>query len=64
LGVKYWIERTNAIGLVAIEGRHGSTYDHWDIALEFADWVNPFFKRALIGEMAQRDKQKIWFSTT
>ena len=32
LSVKYWIERTNAIGIVAKAGRYGGTYAHKDIA--------------------------------
>jgi hypothetical protein len=48
LGVKDWIERTNAIGLIASRGRYGGTYGHKDIALEFAGWVNPLFKQLLI----------------
>ena len=58
LGVKDWIERTNAIGLVASRGRYDGTYAHTDIALEFAGWVNPFFKEGfidLIGEQANRE---------
>ena len=54
MGVKDWIERTNAIGLVASRGRHGSTYAHWDIALDFAEWVSPFFRRVLAEEIARR----------
>jgi hypothetical protein len=47
-GVKNWIERTAAIGLVAWRGRYGGTYGHRDIALEFAGWVNPWFRVQLI----------------
>jgi hypothetical protein len=48
LGVKDWIERTEAIGLIASPGRCGGTYGHKDIALEFAGWVSPLFRQALI----------------
>ena len=33
LSVKSWIEKTNAIGIVAKAGRYGGTYAHKDIAL-------------------------------
>ena len=32
LSVKTWIERTNAIGIIAKTGRYGGTYAHKDIA--------------------------------
>jgi hypothetical protein len=51
LGVKDWIERTNAIGLIASRGRYGGTYGHMDIALEFAGWVDPFLRQALFAVM-------------
>ena len=47
LGVKEWIERTNAKGLIASRGRHGGTYGHRDIALGFAGWVDPFLRQGL-----------------
>ncbi len=37
---KQWIEKTNAIGLIAKAGRYGGTYAHKDIAFEFADTIN------------------------
>jgi hypothetical protein len=53
LGVKDWIERTNAIGLVASRGRYGGTYGHRDIALAFAGWVDPVFRQKLVGEIGR-----------
>ena len=47
---KQWIERTNAIGIVATPGRYGGTYAHKDIAFEFASWLSPEFKFYLIRE--------------
>lgn len=47
---KQWIERTNAIGIIAQAGRYGGTYAHKDIAFEFGSWVNPTFKLYLIKE--------------
>jgi hypothetical protein len=39
LSPKQWIEKTNAIGLVAKSGRYGGTFAHCDIAFEFASWI-------------------------
>ena len=35
LSVKQWIEKTNAIGIIAKAGRYGGTYAHKDLAFEF-----------------------------
>ena len=45
IGVKDWVARTNAIGLLVLAGRYGGTYARREIALEFAGWVDPFFKQ-------------------
>ncbi len=51
LSVKKWVERTNAIGIMAKSGRYGSgTYAHKDIAFEFGSWLSPEFKLYLIRE--------------
>jgi hypothetical protein len=50
MSAKQWIERTNAIGIVASAGRYGGTYAHKDIALEFCSWLSPEFKLLLIKE--------------
>lgn len=50
ISAKQWVEKTNAIGLVAQAGRYGGTYAHKDIAFEFGSWVNPTFKLYLIKE--------------
>ena len=47
---KQWIEKTNAIGLIAKPGRYGGTYAHRDIAFEFATWLSAEFKFYLITE--------------
>ena len=54
LSVKQWIERTNAVGIVAKAGRYGGTYAQKDLAFEFASWVSPKFKLYLI-----RDYQRL-----
>ena len=56
LSVKMWINKTNAIGIMAKAGRYGGTYAHKDIAFEFASWISPKFKLYLIKEF-QRLKQ-------
>ena len=48
LSPKKWIEKTNAIGIVAKSGRYGGTYAHSDIAMEFASWISAEFKLYLI----------------
>ena len=50
MSVKQWIEKTNAIGIMAKAGRYGGTYAHKDLAFEFASWVSPQFKLYLIRE--------------
>ncbi|MCR4561417.1 MAG: KilA-N domain-containing protein [Bacteroidales bacterium] len=57
LSVKQWIEKTNAIGIIAKAGRYGGTYAHKDLAFEFASWVSPQFKLYLLREF-QRLKEK------
>jgi hypothetical protein len=62
ISVKEWIERTDAIGLVAKPGKSGGTYAHKDIAFEFGGWVDPLFKLLLVGEY-ERLKEKEQKST-
>jgi hypothetical protein len=51
LSAKKWIEKTNAIGIIAKTGRYGSgTFAHRDIAFEFGSWLSPEFKLYLIKE--------------
>jgi len=57
ISAKKWIEKTNAIGIIAKSGRYGSgTYAHRDIAFEFGSWLSPEFKLYLIKEF-QRLKE-------
>ncbi len=64
LSVKQWIEKTNAIGIIAKAGRYGGTYAHKDIAFEFASWISPKFKIFLIKEFQrlkdEEQKQLGW----
>jgi hypothetical protein len=58
LTTKQWIEKTNAIGIIAKPGRYNSgTYAHKDIAFEFASWISAEFKFYLIKEF-QRLKEE------
>ncbi|MFA6537076.1 MAG: KilA-N domain-containing protein [Patescibacteria group bacterium] len=57
LSVKKWVEKTNAIGLIAKTGRFDSgTFANKDIAFEFGSWLSAEFKLYLIKEF-QRLKQ-------
>lgn len=56
LSAKEWMQKTNAIGIIAKAGRYGGTYAHKDIAFEFAMWISPEFKVYLIREF-QRLKE-------
>ncbi len=48
ISVKQWVNKTDAIGIVAKAGRYGGTYVHKDIAFEFASWLSLYFKLYLI----------------
>lgn len=58
LSAKEWMEKTNAVGIVAKAGRYGGTYAHKDIAFEFAMWVSPEFKVYLIREFQRLKEQE------
>ncbi len=45
-----WIRATNALGLIAKQGRGGGIFAHKDIAFEFATWISAEFKLYLIKE--------------
>ncbi|MFK7970099.1 MAG: KilA-N domain-containing protein, partial [Bacteroidia bacterium] len=50
ISAKQWVEKTNAIGIIAKAGRYGGTYAHSDIAFEFGAAISPEFKLLLIRE--------------
>ncbi|MCX7086651.1 MAG: KilA-N domain-containing protein [Methylococcales bacterium] len=58
MSAKQWTAKTNAIGLIAKQGRYGGTYAHKDIAFEFTSRISPKFKRFLIKEF-QRLKDEV-----
>lgn len=53
-----WIERTNAIGIVATSGRYGGTYAQKDIAFKFANWVSVEFELYLVKEFQRLKEQE------
>ena len=57
LTAKEWIERTNAIGVIAKTGRYGGTYAHKDIAYHFGMWLSPEFNLLVVKEF-QRLKEE------
>jgi hypothetical protein len=59
LSVKKWIQKTNAIGLIAKTGRYGGTYAHQDIAFEFGSWLSPEFKLYLIKEFQRLKEEEL-----
>jgi hypothetical protein len=58
LTTKQWIQKTNAIGIIATPGRYGGTYAHKDIAFEFGSWISPSFKYFLIREFQRLKEQE------
>lgn len=50
VSVKDWVEKTNAIGLLARAGRYGGTYAHKDIAFNFGMWISPSFQLYIVKE--------------
>jgi hypothetical protein len=56
---KKWIDPTNAIGLISKSGKYGGTYEHIDLALEFASWVSPQFKIYLIKEFQRLKDEEL-----
>ncbi len=61
LTAKEWIERTNAIGIVAKSGRYGGTYAHKDIAYHFGMWLSPEFNLLVVKEFQRlkEEEQKV-----
>ena len=48
LSPKKWVEKTEAIGMIAKGGRYGGAFAHTDIAFEFASWISAEFKMYVI----------------
>jgi len=59
LSVRKWVDQTNAIGIYAKAGRHGSgTWAQVDIAFEFCTYISPEFKLLLITEFKNLKKRE------
>jgi hypothetical protein len=59
LSSKQWIEKTNAIGIIAKPGRYGGgTFAHKDIAFEFGTWLSAEFKFYLVKEFQRLKEQE------
>ncbi len=56
LSPQKWINKTNAIGIIAKSGRYGGTYAHKDIAFKFASWISVEFELYIVKEF-QRLKE-------
>lgn len=57
LTLKQWIPRTNAKGIVALQGRYGGTYAHPIIALDFEAWLSPGRRLDLFHILSEYDKR-------
>jgi hypothetical protein len=42
--LKQWVSRTNAIGIVTLQGRYGGTYADPTIAMDFEAWLSPKYR--------------------
>lgn len=58
ISVKEWVERTNAIGIVATAGRYGGTFAHKDIAFNFGMWISPMFQLYVVKEYQRLKEQE------
>jgi len=59
LTLKHWITRTNAKGIVALQGRYGVPYAHPIIALDFEVWLSPERKFNLFFKVVEYKKNRI-----
>jgi len=58
IGIQEFVQRTNAISILASAGRYGGTYAHKDIAFEFGMWISPKFKIYLVKEFQRMKEQE------
>lgn len=56
--VSRFIEYTDAEGLRVARGKYGGTYAHNEIALQFANWMNPAFYVHFIKDFVQMKKEQ------
>jgi len=53
-----FIDYTNALGLKVVRGKYGGTFGHSEIALQFANWMNPAFYVHFIKDFVQMKKEQ------
>lgn len=59
ISIKKFINKTNAIGLMAKTGRFGGTYAHKDIAYHFGMWLSPEFNLLVIKEFQRLKEEEL-----
>ena len=58
ISAQKYIKETEAIGITSKSGRHGGTFAHSDIALNFCYWLSPKFQVYLIQEFQRLKEQE------
>lgn len=58
---QHWTEITDAIGMVSKSGRGGGTFAHIDIAIHYANWLNPKFYVHFIGDYRRLKEEEADF---
>lgn len=56
--VSRFVEYTNSKGLRVVRGRYGGTFAHSEVALQFANWMNPQFYVHFIKDFVQMKKDQ------
>jgi hypothetical protein len=56
LSIKYFIDKTNAIGIQTVDGAQRGIYAHQDIALRFAAYLSPEFELFILSELRRLRK--------
>lgn len=59
LSAKKWVEKTEAIGIIAKTGKYGGTYAHPDIAYHFGMWLSPEFNLLVIKEFQRLKDEEL-----
>lgn len=54
------IEYTNAKGVKVVRGKYGGTFAHSEIALQFANWLNPQFYVYFIKDFVEMKKEQFF----
>ena len=56
--ISRFVEYTNSKGLRVVRGRYGGTFAHSEVALQFANWMNPQFYVHFIKDFVQMKKDQ------